>query len=219
MDARQVLGNRRLRAAYAYGQVMCLLRYQRRFQEMGRHDDALLERIACSLKDAIRAGSIPSADTFTDLNDACGQCDKAGMSYRALRLATAVVSDNENPSLNTLPDERLHLAHAVELAVMAEDVSSDRLYGSPGCTEVIRGLAACITLGQAKRYLDQPMDLMPPAELFCQRLGLAQAYLQECLSNPAFSPNRFPVEAPWKGAMDKALGQLDEIPTYQGPNA
>jgi hypothetical protein len=215
----QVLGNLRLRAAFAYGQVMCLIWYQRRFQEIGRCDDVLLERIACGLKNAIRTGSIPSSDTFEDLYDARGKCDKEGMSYKSLHLATAVLADNENSSLHRLPPERLHLAHAVELAVMTEDESSDRLYGSSGCTEVIRGLAACVTLGQAKHYLDQPMNLMSPAEVFRQRLGLARAYLQQCLSNPEFSPNRFTVEDPLKEAIDEALRQFDEIPTYQELNA
>ena len=204
MDDVWVSGNRGLRAAYAYGQVMCLLKYRC----IGRPDDALLERIACGLRDAIRTGSVPSIDTFADMYDAREACDPARTSYNALSLATTVVSDNENPSLNALSDTRLHLAHVVQLAVLAADASNDWQNGSSASAEVIRGLRACLTLADARRYLDKSMVAMSLAGEGHRWLELARDYLQACLSNPELKPNRFPVDPLWKSAMKEAIDKF-----------
>ncbi|WP_250627337.1 hypothetical protein [Pinirhizobacter soli] len=197
-DALQASGNRGLRAAVAFGEVMHLI-----FNvSIPPRTAAFLKGIAPSLKDAVRTGSVPSMQTLDDLSWACGVCIPEGPLYRALRLAFVMVSDTESVSLDGLPSERLHLAHLIVLAESTAYGLSDSQDGSPGSDEVIGRLAACATLQEAKLYLDQPMDSASPAGKFHQGLEFERAYLQECFSNPGCKPNRFPVESPWKDAMD-----------------
>jgi len=198
-DALQVLGNRRLRAAFAYGEVMRLLFVHPRLGPLR----PLLVKAALGLREAVRVGCIPSNDACKSLTEAGEACGPKESIYKALHSATIMISDNENHSLDELSDERVHLAHLVVLAVLAADASSGWQAGSLGSAEVICGLAACSTLGTAKEYLEQPVDSMSPAGKFRQHLGLARAYLAECSSNPEFRPNRFPLESPWKDAIDR----------------
>jgi hypothetical protein len=198
-DALQVSGNLRLRAAVAYGEVMRLLSNG----SIGVLVRTLLEMIARDLKKGIRAGCGPSLNTLNNLYVARDAFHWEGALYEALCRAIRVISDNENPSLDEIPDARLHLAHVVEWAVSAEDALSDSQHGSSGSAEVIGRLAVCVKLDDALHYLNQPMDSMSPAGEFRQRLGFARTYLQECFSNPEFKPNRFPVDPPWKSAIDR----------------
>lgn len=195
-DALQMLGNRRLRAAFAYGEVMRLL--------FGHPlPEPLPERLvkaALGLKEAVRGGCIPSNEALIEAGDACGPAESI---YKTLQSATIMISDNENHSLDKLSDERVHLAHLVVLAVLAAEASAGWQAGSLGSAEVICGLAACPTLGAAKEYLEQPVDSTSLAGKFRQHLGLARAYLEECSSNPKFRPYRFPLKSPWKDAIDR----------------
>jgi hypothetical protein len=201
-DALQVSGNLRLRAAVAYGEVMRLLSNG----SIGVFVHTFLEMIARDLKEGVRTGRVPSLNTLNNLYVAQDEFRWGRPLQDALCLAIRVISDSENASLDELPDERLHLAHVVKLAVLAAHAPSDSHHGSPGSAEVIARLAGCVTLDGAKHYLDWLMHSMSPADEFSQRLGFARAYLQECFSNPRLKPNRFPVESPWKRAIDNFFG-------------
>jgi hypothetical protein len=197
-----VSGNLRLRAAVAYGEVMHLLSYD----SIGAFVYSFLEMIARDLREGIHTGRGPSLNTLNNLYVAHEEFRWRGPLEDVLCRAIRVISDNENASLDELPDERLHLAHVVKLAVLAAQASSDSRDGPPGSEGVIAGLAACVSLGGARHYLDQLMISMSPADEFSRRLGLARGYLQECFSNPNLKPNRFPVESPWKDAIDNFFG-------------
>lgn len=197
-DALQVLGNLRLRAAVAHGEVMHLLS-NGSISLLLRN---FLEMIARDLKEEVRTGCGPSLNTLNNLYFARDELRWTSLLDDALRCAIRVVSDNENASLDELSDECLHLAHVVELAVLAAHAPGDSHDGSPGSAEVIAGLSTCVTLAGAKHYLDWLVYSPSPAGQFSQRLGFARAYLQECFSNPNLKPKRFPLESPWKDAID-----------------
>ncbi|WP_250633903.1 hypothetical protein [Pinirhizobacter soli] len=197
-DVLQASGNRGLRAAVAFGEVMHLILNV----SIPPRTAASLKKIALSLKDAVRTGSVPSSQTLEYLSLARRISAPGGPIDRALRLAFVMVSDTESVSLDELPGERLHLAHLIVLAESTACGLSGNQDGSPGSDEVIGKLAACATLQEAKLYLDRPMDSASPAGQFHQGLEFVRDYLRECFSNPECKPYRFPVASPWKDAMD-----------------
>ena len=195
--ARQLRYNRRLRAAFAYGEVMRLLGNH----QVAELDYTLLSLIAKSLKQAVRWGDIPSGAVLTQMRSLWENCDPAGPLLEALYSAIAVVSDNENSSLDSLSDVRVHVAHVVGATVCAAYQSNGLHDEFPGSAEVIGGLATCVTLDEAKRYFDQTMDPMQLPGEFRRRVGIVRCYLEECLYQPG-PPSRCPVEFPQKGALD-----------------
>lgn len=188
---QQVRYNRRLRAAFAYGEVMCLLGNS----QVAMLDHVLLGMIAKSLKQAVRFGVIPPVLVLTQLHDLWEKCDPAGPLFAGLSAAVAVVSDNENASLDSLSDNRVHAAHVVGAAVCAAYRSNDPDDEFPGSAEVIDELAKCVTLNEAKHYFDQTMDALQLPGEFRRRIGIVRFYLEGCLSRPG-PPSRCPVEFP-----------------------
>lgn len=196
----QALGNRRLRAAFAYGQVVRLIDSQ----QIADLDRDSVEVIASGLKEAIRTGDVSLHVGFHDLAKTCltyHLCDPDGPVSRALHEALVVVSDIENSSLDALTDERLHLAHAVLMLVA--NAPDDSHHGLRGSTEVIRGLAKCATPRHAIRHLiKSATHATSLARDFRERMKSAKSYLQDYFYSPALKPNRFPIESPWQNAMD-----------------
>lgn len=196
----QALGNRRLRAAFAYGQVVRLLDSQ----QLADLDRDSVEEIASGLKEAIRTGDIYSHVDVDELAATCEtyqEVDPDGPVRKALHEALVVISDIENSSLDALPDERLHLAHAVLMLVA--NAPDDPHHGLRGSAEVIRGLAKCATPRHAIRHLiKSATHATSLAKDFRERMASAKSYLQDYFYSPSLKPNRFSMESPWQNAMD-----------------
>ncbi|WP_250625156.1 hypothetical protein [Pinirhizobacter soli] len=195
-----VRANRRLRASVLYTAVI----------RLGGNDPAassggvFMGAVASDLKGLIRAGDAPSYSKYVELHEAVVAYEQTGAARDSLCRALVVFADNENASLDLLANVDVLIASMVGSAVRASFEPGDLSDGLLDSDELIRGLAACVTLEDAKQYLDQEkMKSTPQTEDFRQWLSLWQLYVEALISDPALAPTRFPVDAPWKGAVDR----------------
>jgi hypothetical protein len=198
--SENLIANRRLRSAVAFSQVMHVL-----VSEPAAPDVAVLQAVARELEEVVRMGTIPAISTLIKLNEmGCGST-RTPISRAALFVGLAVVSDNENAtSLDKLPNDCLHIAQAVVLALQ----TSSSLDSRPDFAAAVGELAACDTLVNAEAWLKawtqgrisaMPEDKAPAPR---ESLESARLYLTEIISNPGKEPNRFPVASPWAEAVD-----------------